>query len=78
VFTALLEQSVNVVGFIPKASTRSLRSYIIRPDDRFLNYDTLRIAEQFIDRYTTFWGYVVAQFVEALRYRPEGYGFDSR
>jgi hypothetical protein len=23
-------------------------------------------------------GYMVAQLVEALRYKPEGYGFDSR
>jgi hypothetical protein len=24
------------------------------------------------------WGYAVAQLVEALRYKPEGRGFDSR
>jgi len=24
------------------------------------------------------WGHVVAQLVEALRYKPEGRGFDSR
>jgi hypothetical protein len=24
------------------------------------------------------WGYAVAQFVQALRYKPEGRGFDSR
>jgi len=24
-----------------------------------------------------YWGYVVVQFVEALRYKPEGHGFDS-
>jgi hypothetical protein len=24
------------------------------------------------------WGHAVAQFVEALRYKPEGRGFDSR
>jgi hypothetical protein len=24
------------------------------------------------------WGYTVAQFGEALRYKPEGRGFDSR
>ena len=28
--------------------------------------------------YRCFEGYVVAQFVEALRYKPEGRGFDSR
>jgi hypothetical protein len=27
---------------------------------------------------TTNWGYAVAQMVEALRYKPEGRGFDSR
>jgi hypothetical protein len=32
----------------------------------------------FIYPYTSgCWGYVVAQLVEALRYKPEGYGFDS-
>jgi len=25
----------------------------------------------------SYWGYVVAQLVEALRYKPEGRGFDS-
>jgi hypothetical protein len=25
-----------------------------------------------------FWGHAVAQLVEALRYKPEGRGFDSR
>jgi len=25
-----------------------------------------------------FWGHAVAQLVEALRYKPEGHGFDSR
>ena len=24
------------------------------------------------------WGHAVAQLVEALRYKPEGHGFDSR
>ena len=28
--------------------------------------------------YVYFWGYVLAQLVEALRYKPEGHGFDSR
>ena len=25
-----------------------------------------------------FWGYTVARLVEALHYKPEGHGFDSR
>jgi len=29
-------------------------------------------------RLTAMWGHAVAQFVEALRYKPEGRGFDSR
>jgi hypothetical protein len=28
--------------------------------------------------YKATWGYEVAQFVEALRYKPEGRGLDSR
>jgi hypothetical protein len=28
--------------------------------------------------YKVSWGYAVAQLVEALRYKPEGRGFDSR
>jgi hypothetical protein len=26
----------------------------------------------------SFWGHAVAQLVEALRYKPEGHGIDSR
>ena len=28
--------------------------------------------------YCNLWGFVVAQFVEVLRYKPEVHGFDSR
>ena len=30
------------------------------------------------EEYTTKWGLVVARLVEALRYKPEGRGYESR
>ena len=76
-FTTLLEQSVNMVEVSLRGSTRRLQGCIILPDDRFLKY-TLRIAEQFIDIYHILGARGGAQFVEALRYKPEGCWFDSR
>jgi len=35
-------------------------------------------ATEYSHSYKNTWGYVVAQLVEALRYKPEGRGFDSR
>ena len=32
----------------------------------------------FFSTLNVFWGYAVAQLVEALRFKPEGRGFDSR
>ena len=36
------------------------------------------ITPLYIQTCTTYWRHAVAQFVEALRYKPEGRGFDSR
>jgi hypothetical protein len=41
----------------------------------------MRISVRRLDisfRYRQQWGYAVAQLVEALRYKPEGRGFDTR
>jgi len=41
-------------------------------------WQILRFAEKFKLSSLLFWGHAVAQLVEALRYKPEGRGFDSR
>ena len=38
----------------------------------------LNLAPLFLVGSTRYGGYTVAQLVEALRYKPEGRGFDSR
>jgi len=38
----------------------------------------LHLPSLFNSGYLQHWGHAVAQFVEALRYKPEGRGFDSR
>ena len=35
-------------------------------------------ALRFYEESNIYWGYATAQMVEALRYKPEGGGFDSR
>ena len=39
------------------------------------NIKALNVSRSYVSFY---WGQAVAQFVEALRYKPEGRGFDSR
>ena len=36
------------------------------------------ISKKYITHLLTAWGHGVVQLVEALRYKPEGRGFDSR
>jgi len=36
------------------------------------------VSEEILINTTMRWGHVVAQLFEALRYKPEGRGFDSR
>ena len=54
-----------------------LKPYIILqtliPNEFYLRYVFL-----YNNIHVRFWEYAVAQLVEALRYKPEGYGFDSR
>jgi hypothetical protein len=40
-------------------------------------YEGIKMLQN-IRTYTPNWGHVVAQLVEALRYKPEGHRFDSR
>jgi hypothetical protein len=41
------------------------------------NYISFEI-KQIFNKILTGWGHALAQLVEALRYKPEGRGFDSR
>ena len=51
------------------------RCYVMFPLSVTLVYLQFEIK---IGLYTVLWGYAVAQLVEALRYKSEGRGFDSR
>ena len=42
------------------------------------NYEDDKIKSDVVVRTYVSWGHAVAQLVEALRYKPEGGGFDSR
>jgi hypothetical protein len=47
--------------------------------DEVENSETANITNSFkLVEFISFWVYVVAQFVEALRYMPKGCGFNSR
>jgi len=41
-------------------------------------FDVLQLTDKIWLPYTVAWGHAVAQLVQALRYKPEGRGFDSR
>jgi hypothetical protein len=53
----------------------------LKYDPTIVNTPTATLKDLFLKYLTTFFkiykGYVVAQLVEALRYNPEGRGFDS-
>ena len=42
------------------------------------NTDFTGVLSYFLFVYNIIWGYAVAHLVEALRYKPEGHGFDSQ
>jgi hypothetical protein len=50
----------------------------VKPNIKYLKTNIFPYAYLITCFYPCTWGHAVAQLVEALRYKPEGRGFDSR